>query len=268
MLTLAKIVTTFLTVVMLAVVARRLGPRWAGVMAGFPLGSAIALYFIGVEQGAAFAAEAAETTLTGLLGSILLAVTYWRSSQHWSRPDQILLPLTMAMLAFLGAVFILQALPASLWLSLLLVSAAIVIAHRYLANIPESSAKANGTNVWQKPVPALVFRATMASISVLGITALAHILTPEQAGLLAAFPVSFTPALVVLHLSYGPAVVATAVRHYPSGLGAMVVYILCACYTYDRLSLNMGTAISLLAATLYLVVYSLYRRPEQNANNA
>ncbi|PIQ38778.1 MAG: hypothetical protein COW58_15430, partial [Thalassolituus sp. CG17_big_fil_post_rev_8_21_14_2_50_53_8] len=56
---LAKILVTFLTVVLLAKVAERMSPRHAGLLAGFPLGTAIALYFFGWQQGPQFAADSA-----------------------------------------------------------------------------------------------------------------------------------------------------------------------------------------------------------------
>ena len=256
----AKIITTFFTVILLASAARRFGPRWAGVLAGFPLGSAITLYFIGYEQGAEYAADGAVYTLAGLCGCLVLVSTYWWASRRWPARRLIILPAGLGFTAFMLAGWPLQWLPNDRWINLAIIMMAIPLAHRLLGQIPESETRIQKHNIWQKPIVALAFRATAASISVLGITALAHWLDPSQAGVLAAFPVSFFPALIVLHLSYGAHVSATAVKHYPSGLGAMVVYVMCASYSYDYLSLNMGTLVALGGACLYLLAYYLLTR--------
>ena len=99
----------------------------------------------------------------------------------------------------------------------------------------------------------------MATISVLGITALAHWLSPSQAGLLAAFPVSFFPTLIVLQLSYGAPVVAATVKQYPAGLVSMVIYVASVTQIYPILGLQLGTAAALLIATLYLLGYALVK---------
>lgn len=260
MLITAKIITTFLTVIMLSSVARRLGPQWAGVLAGFPLGSAITLYFIGYEQGAEFAATGSKHTLAGLISCIFMAAMYWHTSQRWPQPRLIFLPILAAIGTFIGTSLLLQWLPSERWLNLCLVIIAIIISRNGLKHIPASWAEPEEKNLFQRPLIALVFRASMASASVLGITALAHFLNPEQAGLLAAFPVSFFPTLIVLQLSYGHGVVATAVKHYPEGLGAMVIYVLTASYTYTAYGLNMGTLLALGSAIIYLSIYSALSR--------
>lgn len=249
---------------MLASVARRLGPQWAGVLAGFPLGSAITLYFIGYEQGADFAAIGSKHTLAGLISCMFMAAMYWHTSQKWPKPHWILLPITAAIGTFIGTSLLLQWLPSERWLNLILVIIGIIVARNGLKHIPASWAVPEDKNLFQRPIPALIFRATIASASVLGITAMAHFLNPEQAGLLAAFPVSFFPTLIVLQLSYGPGVVATAVKHYPEGLGAMVVYVLTASYTYSSFGLNLGTLMALGSAVTYLAVYSWLNRAKSS----
>lgn len=56
---LAKIATAIIAVVGLSLVAERVSPRVAGILSGYPLGTAIALFFIGIELGEPFAAASA-----------------------------------------------------------------------------------------------------------------------------------------------------------------------------------------------------------------
>ena len=257
---LSKILVTFLTVAMLAIVARRYGPAWAGVLAGFPLGSAITLYFIGYEQGAEFAADGARHALIGLAGSLMLAITYLYASRRWHQPKAILMPVLLAPLAFLITVAPLQYWQGEWWLNTVLILGFIWLARQRLRRVEDVNVVINRDNIWQRPVPAIFFRAGMATLSVVGITALAHWLSPSQAGLLAAFPVSFFPVLIILQLSYGAPVVAATVKQYPGGLVAMVIYIVLVGLTYPIAGLHWGTALSLAGATLYLIGYAITAR--------
>ena len=259
LLLLTKILVTFLTVVMLAVVARRYGPAWAGVLAGFPLGSAITLYFMGFELGSDFAAEGATHTLIGLTGSLALAISYLYASRRWHRPRHVLIPALLALSAFLTTVAPLQYWNANWWQNALIMLTLIAAASRLLRSVPDAKVALNSDNLWQRPAPAILFRAVMATISVLGITALAHWLSPSQAGLLAAFPVSFFPTLIVLQLGYGAPVVAATVKQYPEGLVSMVIYVVSVTQIYPLLGLQLGTAAALLIATLYLFGYALVK---------
>lgn len=256
-LVLSKILVTFSTVVMLAIVARRYGPAWTGILAGFPLGSAITLYFIGYEQGADFAASGARHALIGLTGSLMLAITYLHISRRWHQPRAILIPVMLAPLAFLITVAPLQYWQGEWWLNTVMILILIWLAKQYLGHIEDIDATIDHNNIWQRPAPAIVFRAIMATLSVLGITALANWLSPSQAGLLAAFPVSFFPVLIILQLSYGAPVVAAAIKQYPSGLVAMVVYIVLVGLLYPLVGLHWGTALSLTGATVYLLGYTV-----------
>lgn len=266
MLILAKILVTFLTVVLLAKVAERMSPRHAGLLAGFPLGTAIALYFFGWQQGADFAARSAVYTLSGLTSAICLAFGYWLVIRV--RPSLRWLPLAVAagFACFFCAGTLLQFLPANRWLSLLVIIAAILLFRTLLKNIAEtqidrSQPPANAlARLLSGKTATLLFRASIATASILLITGLAELLGPTRAGLLAAFPVSFFPLMLILHISYGAGVLSTTIKHYPDGIGALAVYALAVTYLYPLLGLHLGTLTSLLCSVGYLLVYSRLRQ--------
>ncbi|UXD86702.1 hypothetical protein [Thalassolituus hydrocarboniclasticus] len=265
MLLLAKILVTFLTVVLLAKVAERMSPRHAGLLAGFPLGTAIALYFFGWQQGPQFAADSAVFTLSGLTSAICLAYGYWQVAKR--KPGMQWLPLAVlsGFACFFAASLILQQLPANRWLSLAVVVAAIFLFRTLFKDIAEqqidrSQPPANKlAELLSGKAATLLFRASIATASILLITGLADLLGPTLAGLLAAFPVSFFPLMLILHISYGAGVLNATIKHYPDGIGALVVYALAVSYLYPLLGLHWGTAASLLCSVGYLLVYSHLR---------
>ena len=78
---LAKIAVSIATVLGLSVLAERAGPRVAGVLSGYPLGTAILLYFIAIEQGITFASESAVYALPGLIATLTFLYVYFLVSK-------------------------------------------------------------------------------------------------------------------------------------------------------------------------------------------
>jgi len=277
MLILSKILVTFLTVVLLARVAERMSPRHAGLLAGFPLGTGIALYFFGWQQGAQFAADSAVYALSGLSASAALA---WGYAQVIVRRGELaFMPLAIiaGLVTFFVCNLLLQQLPGYRWISLMVVVAAIVLFRTLLKPIPEvlaatASQQACSERPWRRwlgsKTGSLIFRASMASLTILMITGLSTLLGPERAGLLAAFPVSFFPLMLILHLTYGADVLATTIKHYPDGLGSLVVYTLAVSFLYPVLGIHWGTLVCLLLAAAYLVLYGAVRQYGINRQSA
>ena len=64
---------------------RRWGPAVAGWLSAFPIVAGPILLAISLEQGAAFAAAAAEGTLMAVLAIIVFSLTYAWASGRWAR---------------------------------------------------------------------------------------------------------------------------------------------------------------------------------------
>ena len=82
-----KILSATLIVVTLSVVAEKASPRVSGLLAGYPLGTALALFFYGLELGPRFAADAAVYALLGLIATESFVYVYYHLSlrlRRWS----------------------------------------------------------------------------------------------------------------------------------------------------------------------------------------
>ncbi|MCJ7685384.1 MAG: hypothetical protein MUO68_13955 [Desulfobacteraceae bacterium] len=66
---LAKLISSVSIVVLLSWVAEHMGPKVAGLLSGYPLGAAIALFFYGLEVSPQFASKSAVYTMIGLVAS-------------------------------------------------------------------------------------------------------------------------------------------------------------------------------------------------------
>lgn len=246
---LVKIALSITLVMGLSAIAERFGPRAAGLLAGYPLGVAIALFFIGYEINAGFAARSAVFTPSGLVSNLCLTAGYLlglRLPGRWSLPAAGVCGLA----AFMLAGSLLQWVPGLLPVQLVLVTLVIAIfafGYRMLPEQPvERRAMTRGI---------MLLRGVLAAAIVVLVTALAHVLPERWAGLLAGFPFTMYPLLLLMHASYGPRMVVPIIKHYPAGLGSLVVYALTVALGYETLGIYRGTALGFVAATLYLIVF-------------
>jgi hypothetical protein len=253
---LVKIALAVGTVVLLSVIAERSGPQETGILAGYPLGVAIALFFIGYEVSPGFASRSAVFTQSGLVANLCLTAGYLlglRVPGHWSLPAASLAGIT----AFLLAGGVLQWLPGVLLLQLTTTALAIVLFMVAYRRLPEQALE-------RRPMTLalMLFRGVMAAAIIVLVTALAHVLPEQWAGLLAGFPFTMYPLLVLMHLGYGKQTVTTLIKHYPVGLGSLMVYAAVVALSYEPLGIYWGTALGFLAATLFLAAFVRFVAPK------
>lgn len=248
-----KILVSIAAVVGLSLVAEHVSPKVAGILSGYPLGSAIALFFIGVEQGAPFAAEAAGHTLAGFSASLALAGGYWLGSRGLARGH-----LAAAALAGVAGFLLASALLNRLAPGLAgggIITVAAILGCRYLFRAIPDAVVASRVRLSHG---VLLLRALMATATVLLITGLAAWIGPAWAGLLSAFPITLFPFMLIIHYSYGKPQVYTVVRNYPVGLWALAIYALTVHFAYARVGVGWGTGLGFAAATLYLIGLSFF----------
>ncbi|PMR71042.1 hypothetical protein [Halomonas heilongjiangensis] len=245
---LAKLLVSIGMVLGLGAIAVRVSPRVAGLLAGYPLGTAIALFFIGLELSPAFAAESAVHTLAGFTATLALGGGYLLCGRRDGLPG-VLAGTAGGLAAFLATSLLLTQVEFTRLGGTLTTLVAIVAFLRLYRRVPDARVAARCTVAW----PALVLRALLAAAIIFTITGLAHVLPAAWAGVMAAFPVTMYPFLVILHLTHGAAPVATVIKHYPAGLGSLLAYALCVSLTYDTLGLVLGTLSGFLVATLWLL---------------
>ena len=76
MLLLLKIIVVPTLIISVTLAGRRWGPRVEGVLASFPLGASLVLFFLATEQGEVFAAKAARATLVSLIAVAASGLAY------------------------------------------------------------------------------------------------------------------------------------------------------------------------------------------------
>jgi len=251
-----KILITVFIVLALSIIAEHVSPRVAGLLAGYPLGAALALFFYGYEISPGFAAQSAVYTIIGLIAIQSFAYCYYVSSSCFKKYT-ILVSSILASAGYFFVAWLLHFLESGALLSVMLTSFSIGLFVYLFRNI-ENRKILNKITLSSR---ILYIRAFLAALFIVVITWAAHLVGPRWAGLFSAFPTTFFPLLVIVHFTYTTKHAHTIIKNFPIGLGSIVVYALGVIFTYPRFGIGTGTILSLTMATIYLLIYNflIYR---------
>jgi len=247
-----KLFVSVILVLTLSAVAEHISPRAAGLLAGYPAGAVLTLFFIGMDISPEFAADSAVYTMMGLVGTEAFVYCYFKSSLYFKK-FTIIISSVCASIGFLIVVWLLQYLSLNKFLAALLPVASIFVFVYLFRTIKNATIRER-----VKLTPKILFlRAFLAGFIILAIIATAKLVGSRWAGLLSAFPSTLFPLILIVHLSYDKTHVHTIIKNFPQGLGSLITYTLCVSIVYPASGIYIGTLISLAAASLYLLVYSL-----------
>ncbi|MCL1481170.1 MAG: hypothetical protein MH213_07490 [Marinobacter sp.] len=155
---LAKLVISIGIVLGLSLVAERVSARMAGMLAGYPLGTAIALYFIGLEISPAFATESAVHTLAGFSATLALSGGYLLGARRDGLAG-VLSGTALGILAWLLTSLVLTSIDFNRITGTLTTFVAILIFVRLYRRVPDVAVGARRSLSW----PALALRSGLAA---------------------------------------------------------------------------------------------------------
>lgn len=192
----SKIVVSIFAVLGLSFIAEHVSPKVAGILSGYPLGTAIALFYIGLENGEQFAASSAVFTLSGFSASLVLVYVYYQVSLALDNSvKQISVPMNASIsslcsiIAFLFVGLLLTRFELAIIPSVLLSISAIFVFGYLLRKIQDTRVVAT-TSLKGR---GLLLRAIAAAAIVIAITGVAKLIGPNWSGLLSAFPITLFP---------------------------------------------------------------------------
>lgn len=212
--TLVKLALTPLLVVAVTLISRRWGHVAGGAVAGLPLTSGPVSVLLALEQGRAFAAEAAAGTTLGMVSMGAFCASYARTATRSRWPASAL----AGMAAFAASTALLSPLRPGLGLAF---GAACLGLGAGLALLPRPgrSDAAATAPPWDLPV-----RAATTTGIVLALTALAPALGPALSGLVSPVPVVTLILAAFAQRAQGPAAVAGVLRGMIVGSFAFPVF--------------------------------------------
>jgi hypothetical protein len=212
-----KLLLTPLLVGGSTLVARRWGPSIGGWIISLPLTSGPVLVFLALDQGGAFAAEAAVGALAGLAAICLFSLGYGRAARR-AGP---LPSLVVGGIAFLvGGLAMQPILATTVWLVAGIVVAAIALVSHLIPASRIDHPKVDYPS-WDLPA-----RMVVATAVVIGITAIAPVLGPHWSGIIATFPVYLAVLTAFTHVHAGPVAATDVLRGLLSGLYGTAAFFL------------------------------------------
>jgi hypothetical protein len=227
---------------------RRWGPSVAGWLSAFPVVSAPILFFITIDQGSAFAANAAAGTLSAVLAILVFGISYaWTATQYsWG------LSLVVGFLAYFGAVTCLSLWAPSLALAASAVFAALLVSPRLFptlaTNVPVSGARPNDIH----------WRMVAGAILVLLVTHFSSRLGPQLSGVFAMFPVMSSVLVVFSHRHSGAGFAVNLLRGMVLGYYACAVFCLVLSLALSSMGVSTAFLASLACAVLIQATSRIY----------
>ncbi|WP_347905462.1 hypothetical protein [Pseudomonas purpurea] len=230
------VVPGFLLLISLA--GKRWGPSVAGWLGGFPVVVGPILFFLALEQGVAFAAQASTAALSALFAMIAFSIVYAQAAQRLRWPSA----LALAVLVWALCAALLSLVPTSLGFSIAAATTALVGA-------PYLFPKVQPLTVPVAPrSDRLIYRMLASGVLTLAVTLLASSVGERWSGFLAVFPVLASVLAVFSHQSHGPAFTATLLRAIATGLYSFAAFCLVlalALPTLGLLAFPLGVGVSL-----------------------
>ena len=211
---LLKLILVPAFLLLLAVAGKRWGPSVVGWLAGLPVVAGPILFFLSVEHGVLFAANAAAAAVSAVLASVAFSVAYSHAAQRLPWPPSLLL----ALLAWSGAALCLSALPASAPLSLVVSLFTLIAAPRLF---PRVQALVQARAVTTSELGCCMLAGATLTVAV---TFLAGTVGSGWSGLLAVFPVLGIVLAVFSHRTQGSMFAANLLRGMATGLYSFVAF--------------------------------------------
>lgn len=233
-------------IALVTLAGRRWGPAVAGWLSAFPVVAGPILFFIAVEQGPAFAADAAVGTLSAVLAMLAFGISYAWAAKRYAWPAS----LAIAYAGYAVAVFLLSLWDATLMIAGLVVLAALLLAPRCY---PESRTSAAAMS---KPANDMLLRMVAGALLVLLVTHFAANLGPGLSGVFAMFPVMGTVLVLFTHRSAGGAAAVQLLRGMVFGFYAFSMF--CAVLAWSLPAAGVGRAF-LWALAAAVVIQALTR---------
>lgn len=224
--------------------ARRWGPQIGGWLTALPVVAGPTLFFLAMEQDAAFAARAALGTLVAMIAVAVFGVVYaWVSLRCGWAPSVL-----AGWAAFVAATVLLLAVPWTPITALLATLAGFTAAARALpAARPHPSP--SPTPAWDLPLRMI---GTLAVV--LTVTSAADRLGPALSGAFTPFPVALTVLVVFAHAQQGAPVAIQLLRGFFPAMWGFALF----CLVLAQALVPLGPALAFaLAIAAQLAVHGL-----------
>src|SRR3989338_1370336 len=251
---LIKLIVAVSVVLILSLIAEYTSPKVAGLISGYPTGTAIILFFFALEISPQFASNRALYNMVGIVAMQSFLYFYYKSSLYFKKFNILLSSLT-AIAGYFVAILALHFIKTNKIISTLIATASIFLFFYLFRKIKDVKIE-HIMDLKHLNFNTVLFRALLAAAIILAITWVAKFVGPSWAGLFSAFPTTLFPFILIVHSTYSKKHVHTIIKNVPVGLGALIAYSLTISITYPLFGIYIGTLLSFFAAAIYLLSYT------------
>lgn len=234
-------------VLVMAAIAERVSPRMAGVLSGMPLSAVIVYFFVGHDMGIEFAVASVPHGVAAFTATLAYVLAYYFASRKLTR-FAVAGSTLFGVAAFFIVAFILAAIPFTL-IGATSVTVAVMAGSIWLFRRIEFVTVETPVRYTAR---LLLARGGIAALLIVIVITVAEMLEPKWTGILAGFPTTFLPTLLILHVTYGVANTHAMMRSFPIGMGSILLFILSVTLTYPQWGVYSGTAASLAISLVYI----------------
>ena len=203
---------------------RRWGPGVSGWLTGLPLLAGPVSVFVCIEQGEAFAAQAAGSTLVGMWSSCAFCLAYYAASDRgWMAAS------VASIIAFALATTLFNTLALPAWVALV----GVLIGAQFCLRVipaPSSAGVAVPPPAWDMPA-----RLVIAASFVVLQTGIAGWLGPQLSGLVTPFPIVVILLTAFAHHQLGRAGATRVLRGFLVGMYAFAAFFFVVAVGMERL---------------------------------
>lgn len=240
MISLLKVVLAPALIGAASLAGRRFGPRFSGWLAALPFVSGPVVFFLALDQGAAFAAATARGSLVGAAGQASFCLGYAWTGRGSGWPAA----LAGGTLAF-GAGALAVGPAARLPIAALVVLLGCWIAAALALMPPATAAGAVPPGRWDIP-----WRMATGALLVLALTRAAPVVGPRWSGVLAAYPIVTAVMAVFTQRAEGGAHSNAVLRGLLLGMSSFVAFYAALGLAVERAGIAAGFALASGAAVL------------------
>jgi len=237
-----KLVLTPLLVGLASLAGRRWGSEVGGWLVGVPFTSGPIAFFLALSPGPRFAAAAAAGIMAGTASQAVFCLLYsWVASRGGGWGPSLI----AATSGFLAATFVLNQVLVPTWIAFAAIIAVLVVSIVLMPGRGKPGQESLGFPRWDIPA-----RVAVATAFVVALTAVAPLLGPRLAGLVAPFPLYATVLATFAHRIQGAVPAIGVLRGLLLGLFAFAAFLL----TLAELLAGQGVALAFVAAAAVLLV--------------
>lgn len=254
-----ELIVVLAVVLGLSLIADRSGPRLAGILSGYPTGSAISLFFFGLQNGATFAANSAIFQMVGLIAMQFFLLVYYQVSKK----RNVLVSSFSAIIGYFLCIGGLHLFEFNKITAVLLPLLSVLVFNYLFRLIPDV---ASHKKVKLTFTTALV-RTTPAVLIILLITYIDNQVGPAWSGLFTAFPKTIFPLMLIVHITHGKSQAHTVLKNVPQGIVSQVAFSITVAILYPILGIYWGTFIAFGVATFYLFGLEIFKKFRNKQHN-